>query len=109
MPLQQNLGVRWHHGITNRNEVTRPRVYCDFNYRLDRITYGLSTVGTTKDLAKQGLQLAPGDELTLYDLDGFEDGSPAWILADGTVVELPSGDLAVEVDPSTFRWEPREG
>ena len=87
--------------------MTRPRVYCDFNYRLDRVTYGLDTVGTAEDVARQQLRLAPGVELTLYDMDGFENGDPAWILADGTVVELPSGGLGVEIDPSTFRWEPR--
>ena len=85
----------------------RPRIYCDFNYRLDRVTYGLKALGTAEDLARLGLTLAPGMELTLYDYDGLENGDPAWIMADGVVVELASGKLAVEVAPDTFRWVPR--
>jgi hypothetical protein len=88
--------------------MTRPRIFCDFNKRLDRITYGLNTVGTAKEAERLGLHLAPGIELTVSDYDGFEDGSPAWILAEGVVVQLPSGSLGIEVGPSTFRWEPRE-
>ena len=85
----------------------RPRVYCDFNKCLDRITYGLNTIGTAADLERLGLRLTAGMALTLYDYDSVENGDPAWLLADGVVVELPSGDLAVEAEPETFRWEPR--
>lgn len=85
----------------------RPRIYCDFNKRYDRVTYGLTTIGTAQDLTRLGIALAPGLLVTLYDYDAFENGDPAWIVADGVVVTLPSGVLAVEVEPNTFRWESR--
>jgi hypothetical protein len=86
-----------------------PRVYCDFNDRLDRVTYGLRVRGTREDLARLGLQLVPGMAVTLYDADALEDGSPAWLVADAVVVTLPSGEYAAEVDPESFRWEARHG
>lgn len=87
--------------------VTFPRVYCDFNDRLGDLTYGLRVLGSRADLARLAEPVQLGMRLTLYDYDGFDDGSPAWMLADGVVVRLPSGDLAAEVDPESFRWEPR--
>ena len=84
----------------------RPRIYCDFNKRYDRVTYGLTTVGTAQDVTRLGIALSPGLLVTLYDYDGFENRDPAWIVADGVVVTLPSGVLAAEVDPNLFRWEP---
>lgn len=87
--------------------MSRPRIYCDFNKRYDRLTYGLNTVGTAADVARLGLRLTPALEVTLYDHDTLEDGSPAWLLAEGVVVELPGGALAAKVDDATFRWEPR--
>ena len=85
-----------------------PRVFCDFNDRLDRVTYGLRVAGSQADLARLPGAVQPGLRLTLYDYDGFADGRPAWIVAEGVVITLPSGDWAVEVDPESFRWEPRE-
>ena len=84
-----------------------PRVFCDFNDRLDRITYGLRVVGSRADLAGLPEPVVPGQPLTLYDYDAFDDGKPAWLLAEGVVVTLPNGELGVEVDPHSFRWEAR--
>jgi hypothetical protein len=86
----------------------RPRVFCDFNKRFDAVTYGLNTIGTRTDAERLGIELHPGLALTVYDHDAFDNGDPAWIMADGVVVQLPSGSLAIEVEPPTFRWEPRE-
>ena len=88
--------------------MTRPRVFCDFNKRVGQSIYGLNTVGTSQDLERLELQLAPGVAVTVYDYDEFEDGRPAWMLADGVVVHVPGRGLAVEVDDATFRWEARE-
>jgi len=87
--------------------MTRPRVYCDFNDRIDRTTYGLRVKGTLSDLEGQRLRLTPGLELTLYDHDSFENGDAAWIVADAVVVTEPAVGLVARVDPETFRWEPR--
>ena len=87
--------------------MTFPRVYCDFNDRLDSVTYGLRVSGSHADLAKLHEPVQLGMRLTVYDYDGFDDGRPAWMLAEGVVIRLPSGDLAVEVDSASFRWEPR--
>lgn len=84
-----------------------PRVFCDFNDRLDRVTYRLRVAGSRADLARLAEPVVPGQRLTLYDYDEFDDGEPAWLLAEGVVVTLPSGELGVEVDPETFRWEAR--
>lgn len=87
----------------------KPRVYCDFNDRLDRTSYGLRVLGTLADLERQQLALTGGLPLILYDQDGFPDGGPAWIVVDAVVV--PDADLGfiAQVDPETFRWVPRRG
>lgn len=87
--------------------MSRSRVYCDFNDRIDSNTYGLRVRGTRYDLDRQHLELTPGLELTLYDYDGFENGDPAWIVADAIVVDEPGIGLVARVQPEAFRWEPR--
>jgi len=84
-----------------------PRVFCDFNKRYTRTKFGLNTAGTQKDLERLELSLTPGLRLTLYDYDGFENGDPAWLLADAVVVDDPDLGLVADVEPDSFRWEPR--
>lgn len=88
--------------------MNHPRIFRDFNDRLDRTTYGLRARGTRDDLARLPEPIAPGTRLTLYDDDAVEDGKPAWIVAEGVVVTLSSGDVPAQVDPGSLRWEPRE-
>jgi hypothetical protein len=84
------------------------RVFCDFNNRLSENTFRLDSVGTRQSLDQLGVELRPGVVLTLFDHDAFADGRAAYIEVDGVVVELPSGELAAAVNPSTFRWTLRE-
>jgi hypothetical protein len=87
--------------------MNRPRVYCDFNDRIDTATFGLRVRGTVEDLERQQLRLCPGLELTLYDYDAFDNGDSAWIVADAVVVDEGSIGLAARVHGNSFRWEPR--
>ncbi len=64
-----------------------PRIFCGFNGLIDDDIYGLSCVGTTRDLERLGLQLQAGMQVVLYDYDAFDSGQPAWILADAVVIE----------------------
>lgn len=88
--------------------MARPRVFCDFNKRFGATTYGLNTVGTRADLDRLQLELRPGLRLVLYDADAFENGDPAWLLADAVVVDDPERGLVADADPDSFRWERRE-
>jgi hypothetical protein len=87
--------------------MSRPRINCDFNDRVDETTFRLRARGTVADIERQHVHLAPGLELTLVDYDAFEDGSPAWIVADGVVVDEPGVGFVVRIQPDSFRWEPR--
>src|SRR5688572_10443359 len=87
--------------------MSRPRVYCDFNDRIDATTFGLRVRGTLADLERQRLHLAPGLELTLVDHDAFEDGRSAWIVAEGVVAHEPGIGFVARIQPKSFRWEPR--
>jgi hypothetical protein len=85
-----------------------PRVYCDFNDRLDSHTFGLRVAGTVDDLRRQSIELVPGAALTLYDYDADEAGRPTWIVADAVVVHEPAIGLVARIQSDGFRWEPRE-
>ena len=66
------------------SSVNHPRIFRDFNDRLDRTTYGLRARGTRDDLARLPEPIAPGTRLTLYDDDAVEDGKPAWVVAEAS-------------------------
>lgn len=89
--------------------MSRVWVFCDFNHRLDDDVYGLRKLGTAADLARLGLILTPGLELTLYDYDEFEDGTEAWLAADAVVIGDVSAGAAARVDLGGFRRIRRVG
>jgi hypothetical protein len=63
----------------------KPKIYADFHNADARGRLRLNCVGTTEDLAQQGLELADGLHLTLYSDDLGEDGKPDDLLAEGIV------------------------
>src|SRR5687768_4155836 len=90
-------------------DATPPRVYCDFNDCLGPTTFGLIVLGTVADLQRQRIELTDGLRLILYDYDGFDDGEPAWIAAEGVVVAHSTRGFVAEVDRGSFRWIRRRG
>jgi hypothetical protein len=85
----------------------RPRVFCDFNNYVDHGTYSLNTVGSRADLERLGETVVEGQPVVFYDYDGFENGEPAWLLADGVIALDDALGLVARIDPDSFRSEPR--
>jgi hypothetical protein len=85
--------------------MSAPRIYCDFNGGIEADTYRLTCDGTKRDLEALGLRLEAGMSVVLYDYDALESGEPAWIVADGVIVDLPGRGLVVRADAKTFRWD----
>jgi hypothetical protein len=84
-----------------------PRVFCDFNNYVDRGIYSLNAIGSKADLERLGTAVVEGQPVVFYDYDGFENGEPAWLLADGVVALDSEIGLIARIDPESFRWEPR--
>jgi len=84
-----------------------PRIFCDFNNLVGPATYSLNAVGSRADLERLGTVLVSGISAVFYDYDEFDNGDPAWLLADGVVETHPTHELVAHVDPESFRWEPR--
>ncbi|MGH7201129.1 MAG: hypothetical protein ACREJB_11025 [Planctomycetaceae bacterium] len=62
-----------------------PRIYADFQNLDDSNRIRLTCAGTREDLARQGVQLRDGLNLTLYTDDEDDAGRPDELLVDGTV------------------------
>ena len=84
-----------------------PMIYLDFNKGVDDDVYSLNTLGSRDDLASAGIAASPGSHAVFYDWDGFDDGTPAWLLIDGTIVAHPVHGFVARVDSASIRWVPR--
>jgi hypothetical protein len=65
--------------------MVRPKVFADFNYADANGRLRLNCVGTTEDLARQGIQLREGLPLTFYMDDVDAKGQPDDLLVEGVV------------------------
>jgi hypothetical protein len=81
----------------------KPRIYADFQNLDDDNRVRLDSAGTKDDLARLGLQLSDGLDLTLYTDDADESGRPDDLLVDG-VTRLNDGrGWVAEVDWTSLR------
>jgi hypothetical protein len=81
----------------------KPRIYADLQSQDDDNRVRLDAAGTRDDLARLGLQLTDGLQLTLYSDDADESGHPDELLVDG-VARLGDGrSWVAEVDWASVR------
>lgn len=76
----------------------KPRLYADFHSLDDENRVRLDAVGTVADLARRGLQLADGLQLTLWTEDADESGRPDDLLVDCVVRHGAGGQWVAEAD-----------
>ena len=94
---------------TNRDMQPSPprRFFCDFNRLVETDTYDLNTVGSRADVAKASITPMAGLAITVYDADKGAVGEPLWLVAEATVVNLPSSVLGAQVNTLSWRHELR--
>jgi hypothetical protein len=80
------------------------RVWFDPNARAEDGRYWLNCLGTRRDLAALGVELAVGMRLTLYVEDQNLEGEWELLLVDAVVED--DGGFVARVDPETWRREP---
>ena len=87
-----------------------PRVYADFNDLLRSPTLlRLDTRGARDDLERQGVELAAGLKVLLYDHDLDDDGNRDDLLVEGIVTrDLATGSWRAVIDPTAIRHESDE-
>jgi hypothetical protein len=86
-----------------------PRIYADFNNLDDGNRLRLTCVGTSEDLARQGIELQEGLRLTFYMDDGDDHGQPDDLLAEGvTHYDEESQCWVATVDWQTLRHDSEE-
>jgi hypothetical protein len=71
--------------MRRRDDMVKPKVYADFHNADAKGRLRLNCVGTTEDLARQGITLREGMPLTLYADDLDTKGRLDELLVDGIV------------------------
>ena len=87
----------------------KPRIYADLHNLDDDNRVCLDAAGTRDDLARLGLQLTDGLQLTLYTEDADESGRPDELLVDGAARLTDERNWVAEVDWTSVRHASDEG
>ncbi len=83
------------------------RIWCDFNGGIDEDTFGLTYIGSRRDIDEQGIELRPGLDITLYMEDELSDGRPAFLLVDAVVEAHPRYGFVARTKAGSWRHEPQ--